>query len=48
MLCAKFQNDWITEMDAMDEHDFTTFEFKMRISNIATVTAPWIYVLFLH
>ena len=28
VLCAKFQNNLINEMDVMDEKDFTRFEFK--------------------
>ena len=38
VLCAKFQTDWIIEMDVMDERDFARFEFRMscgRISYIA-------------
>ena len=38
MLCAKFQNDWLTETDVMGERNFGRFEFKMsfrRISYIA-------------
>ena len=46
MLCAKFQNDQTTEMDVMDKHDFTRFEFKMHfggISYIAQYPRPLTY-----
>ena len=31
VLCAKFQNDWTTEMDVIDERYFARFEVKMRL-----------------
>ena len=29
MLCAKFRNDWTTEVDVLDKQGVTRFEFKM-------------------
>ena len=43
MLCAKFQNDWTTETNVMDERGFARFEFKTsfwQISHIAVHTTP--------
>ena len=31
VLCAKFQIDWTTVMDVMDNQDFFRFEFKMNL-----------------
>ena len=39
MLCAKFKNDLTTEMDVMDERDFTRFEFKMSFWWISSYIA---------
>ena len=37
MLCAKFQNDWTTETDFMDERDIARFEFKMSFRRISYI-----------
>ena len=31
VLCAKFQNDWATETELMDEREFTRFDFKISL-----------------
>ena len=42
VLCAKFQNDWAAETDAMDERDFARFDFKMSFGRISYITQyPW-------
>ena len=42
VLCVKFWNDWVTEMDVMDEHDFMRFEFTMRFGGIYNIAkVPW-------
>ena len=43
VLCAKFQNDLTTEMDAMDERDFVWSEFKMELGgrDIIYYNSPW-------
>ena len=28
MLCAKYQNDWATEIGVTEKHDFARFEFN--------------------
>ena len=45
VLCAKYQNDWATEIDAMDERDFARFEFKMSsVGKSCIATSPrWHY-----
>ena len=35
MLCAKYHNDWIVEMDVMDELDLERFEFEMSFGRIS-------------
>ena len=35
VLCAKFQTDWTTETDVMDERDFARFGFKMSFKWIS-------------
>ena len=35
VLCAKFQNDWITHKWVMGEQNFTRFEFKMSFGRIS-------------
>ena len=37
MLCAKFQNDWGTEMDVMDEQDFVRFDFEMSFRGLSYI-----------
>ena len=33
-LCVKFQNDWTTQANVMDERDFSRFEFKISFGRI--------------
>ena len=40
MLCAKFQNDSIIEMDHMVERVFMKFEFKMNFGQIFYIAQP--------
>ena len=40
VLCAKFQNDWTTETDVMDEQNFARFEFKMSFGALPWITRP--------
>ena len=40
MLCAKFHNNWTTEIDIMDERHFTRFWFTMNLQ-----TYPWLISL---
>ena len=35
VLCAKFQNDWTTGADFMNERDLRRFEFKMSFGRIS-------------
>ena len=37
MLCAKFQDYWITEIDVMDKWYFMRFEFKMGFGLISYI-----------
>ena len=40
MLCAKFQNEWTTVTDVMDERVFGRFEFKMRFGRVSSAAHP--------
>ena len=35
ILCAKFQNEWVTEIDIMDDRVFAKFEIKMNFGWIS-------------
>ena len=35
ILCAKYQNDWVTETDVMDEVVFARFELKTSFRRIS-------------
>ena len=41
VLCAKFQNDWITETGLMDEQDLARFEFKTRFFRLSYIAQPF-------
>ena len=44
VLCAKFENDWTTEKDLMDERDLARFKFKVSFGRIFYIAQhSWIY-----
>ena len=42
VICTKYQSDWTTVGDFMEEHDFARFQFKTDFDHLRFIeTGPW-------